>query len=190
MMTILNRLRGSDGLWAKIIGLLLGLIVCIAFDNIGVTLTIMFGYIIGESFGWGLWVGSLTDRADGYTLYLNGEREGANNGIHWMASHIIKPTQESWINYCRVALAIRGLYWWTIPLSVLYFVGLPPYFIAGALLFLSISFPLACEIGYILDGKIKFHKYGLSVEGGWEIQEVVYGFMQDLVLIGIVLWLM
>ncbi len=60
MMLILNRLRGTDGLWSKIIGLLLALVVQIAFGNPYVSIAVGLGYIIGESFGWGLWVGCLT----------------------------------------------------------------------------------------------------------------------------------
>lgn len=34
--------------------------------------------------------------------------------------------------------------------------------------------------------KINFHKYGFSVAGGWEIQEVAYGVIQDIVIISLI----
>ena len=190
MFLILNRLRGTQGLWSKIIGLLLALVVQIAFGNPYVSILVGLGYIIGESFGWGLWVGTLTVQRDkGYALHDEGE--GRNNGIEWMASHVIKPTQESWLNYCRVALAIRGFYWWLPTLAPLYFVGFNPLVLLGCILFLSVGFPIACEIGYSLRDKISFEKYGLEFRGGWELQEGAYGLMQDLVLItlGVSLWI-
>lgn len=183
MMLILNRLRGTIGAYAKVIGLILALIVEMVYHNHYVTIAVGLGYIIGESFGWGLWLGSIAERADGYSLYLKGEREGANNGIHWLASHIIEPTKETWLNYCRVALTIRGFYWWLPTLAPLYFVGFNPLVLLGCILFLSVGFPIACEIGYLLRDKISFEKYGLEFRGGWELQEGAYGLMQDLVLI-------
>lgn len=182
MFIILNRLRGTEGLWSKIIGLLLALVTLIAFHNTYVALAVGLGYIIGESFGWGLWVGTLTvQRLNGYALHDEGE--GDNNGIAWLASHIVKPTQENWLNYCRVALTIRGLYWWIPTLAPLYFVGFNPLVLLGCILFLSVGFPIACEIGYRTSKLFSFEKYGFSVSGGWEHQEIWYGLMQDLVLI-------
>ena len=185
MFLILNRLRGTQGLWSKIIGLLLALVVQIAFGNPYVSVAVGLGYIVGESFGWGLWVGTLSvQRLNGYALHDEGE--GRNNGIEWLASHIISPTYENWLNYCRVALSIRGFYWWLPTLAPLYFVGFSIVSIAVAVVVLSIGFPIACEIGYRLKDKIKFNKYGLSIEGGWEIQEVAYGIIQDIVFVGLI----
>ena len=55
---------------------------------------------------------------------------------------------------------------------------------------LAVGFPVACEVGYRLKDKIKFHRYGLSIEGGWEIQEAAYGVIQDIVLVGIIIVMM
>ena len=188
MFLVLNRLRGTDGLWSKIIGLLLALATLIAFNNTYVALAVGLGYIIGESFGWGLWVGTLSvQREKGYELHDEGE--GRNNGIEWIASHIVKPTQESWLNYCRVALTIRGFYWWLPTLAPLYFVGFNPLFLAGCITFLSIGFPIACELGYRTSKMFEFNKYGFSVVGGWEHQEVWYGLMQDIVLILLIVYI-
>ena len=182
MMTILNRLRGTQGLWSKIIGLLLALIVQIAFCNPYVSIAVGLGYIIGESFGWGEWIGNLSVHKSDVGVLGD---EGKNNGIQWLASKIVPDYTTNYINYCRVALAIRGFYWWLPTLAPLYFIGFNPIALALAILVLSIGFPIACEIGYRLRDKINFHKYGFSVAGGWEIQEVAYGLIQDLVLIGL-----
>lgn len=189
MMLILNRLRGTEGLWSKIIGLLLALVVQIAFDNPYVSIAVGLGYIIGESFGWGLWLGSIAERADGYSLYLKGEREGANNGIHWLASHIVEPTKETWLNYCRVAMVIRGFYWYILTLTPLYFVGVSPYLLLGLIVFLSFGFMLSYELAYYLAPKLNIK--WLDFNSGWTLGEGIVGLTQDiaiLVLIGASLW--
>ena len=185
MMLILNRLRGTQGLWSKIIGLLLALLVQIAFGNPYVSVAVGLGYIIGESFGWGEWVGTLT--GDRNFKQLN--EEGKNNGIQWLASKVVDPSKD-WINYCRVALTIRGFYWWLPTLAPLYFVGFSVELLTLMILALSIGFPIACELGYYFRDKVSFEKYGLSYIGGWELQEGFYGLMQDLVLIGGICYVM
>jgi len=102
-----------------------------------------------------------------------------------LASKVIDPSKD-WINYCRVALTIRGFYWWLPTLSPLCFVGFNPYVLLGCIAFLSVGFPIACELGYYFRDKISFEKYGLEFRGGWELQEGFYGLMQDLVLITLV----
>ena len=180
MMTILNRLRGTQGLWSKIIGLLLALVVQIAFGNPYVAIAVGLGYIIGESFGWGEWVGTLSCNRTA----VEANEEGRNNGIQWLASKVVSPTKD-WLNYCRVALTIRGLYWWLPTLAPLYFVGFSVESLAIAIILLSVGFPLACELGYRTSKMFEFNKYGFSVVGGWEHQEVWYGLMQDLVIIAL-----
>jgi hypothetical protein len=189
MMLILNRLRGTNGVWSKAIGLLLALVVQIAFGNPYVSIAVGLGYIIGESFGWGLWVGSIAERADGYSLYLKGEREGANNGIHWLASHIVEPTKETWLNYCRVAMVIRGFYWYVLTITPLYFVGFSPYLLLGLIVFLSFGFMLSYELAYYLAPKLNIK--WLEFNSGWTLGEGIVGLTQDiafLVLIGASLW--
>jgi hypothetical protein len=67
-------------------------------------------YILGESMGWGKWVGYLTadeapenyDDLEGYDFPY----------IHKTANLIVKE-RKNYKLYCQVALAIRGFYWWT-----------------------------------------------------------------------------
>ena len=180
MMLILNRLRGTQGLWSKIIGLLLALVVQIAFNNPYVSLAVGLGYIIGESFGWGLWVGCLTVHRENTTNKT--EDEGANNGIQWLARKLVPNYLDNFVNYCRVALTIRGFYWWIPTLAPLYFVGFNPYVLLVCIAFLSVGFPIACDIGYYTSKKFNFGKYGFNMHGGWEHQEVWYGLFQDVVI--------
>ena len=186
MFLILNRLRGTQGLWSKIIGLLLALVVQIAFGNPYVSILVGLGYIIGESFGWGLWVGCLSVHRENTTNKT--EDEGANNGIQWLARKLVPNyLTDGFLNYCRVALTIRGFYWWLPTLAPLYFVGFSIELLTAMILLLSISFPIACELGYYFRDKISFEKFGLSYRGGWELQEGFYGLMQDIVLVSLIL---
>ena len=141
MFTVLNRLRGMNGIWSKIIGLLLALIVQIAFDNVYVALAVGLGYIIGESFGWGDWVGTLSERY--YSEMPKPYNEGENNGIQRIASKIIDPSKD-WLNHCRVALFIRGLYWWVCLLPLVFLIEW--YFVLLAIVILAFAFPIACRI--------------------------------------------
>lgn len=183
MFLILNRLRGTQGLWSKIIGLLLALIVQIAFDNPYVSVAVGLGYIIGESFGWGLWVGALSVHREATTNKT--EDEGVNNGIQWLARKIVPNWEEEFLHYCRVALIIRGFYWWLPTLAPLYFVGFNPIDLTLSVFVLSLGFPIACEIGYYTSKKFSFSKYGFDMVGGWEHQEVWYGLMQDIIFIAL-----
>ena len=185
MFTILNRLRGMNGVWSKFNGLLLALIVQIAFDNPYVSVAVGLGYIIGESFGWVEWIGNLTTNRKNKTDTLGDE--GENNGIEYIATKLVPNWNVAFIKYCRVALCIRGIYWWLPTLAPLYFVGFNPLFLAGCITFLSIGFPIACELGYYFRDKVSFEKFGLSYSGGWELQEGFYGLMQDIVFIAILI---
>ena len=184
MFLILNRLRGTQGLWSKIIGLLLALVVQIAFNNPYVSVAVGLGYIIGESFGWGEWIGNLTTHRKNKTDTL--EDEGENNGIKYIATKLVPNWNVAFIKYCRVALGIRGIYWWLPTLAPLYFVGFSVVSITVAIAVLSIGFPIACEIGYYTSKLWNFK----HMNGGWEHSEVWYGLMQDLVLIGGICYVM
>ena len=183
MMFIFNRLRGTNGVWSKAIGLFLALVVQIAFNNPYVSIAVGLGYIIGESFGWGLWVGSLAVHREDTPNKT--EDEGANNGIQWLSRKLVPNYLDNWLTYCRVAMTIRGFYWAMPTLAPLYFVGFSPYLLITCIAFLSIGFPIAYDLGYYLRDKVSFNKYGLSIQGGWELGEVIVGIQQDLVIIAL-----
>lgn len=186
MFTILNRLRGMNGVWSKFNGLLLALIVQIAFDNPYVSIAVGLGYIIGESFGWGEWIGNLTTHRKNKTDTL--EDEGENNGIKYIATKLVPNWNVAFIKYCSVALGIRGIYWWLPTLAPLYFVGFSVVSITVAVAVLSIGFPIACELGRLTAPLFSFEYKTFSIKGGWEHSEVWYGLMQDLVLITYIVW--
>jgi len=182
MFTILNRLRGTWSWCSKVIGMLIAIAVHLVSDNYYVSIASGLGYLLGESMGWGAWVGTLSCYAKGRepnsTKY---DDEGKSNGIYWLASKLYDPIKD-WYNFCIIALAVRGVYWWipvALPLAYLY--GITPILIA---LVLGLLFPLAAILGYRYRN-IKIGKW----TGGWEIQELIYGAMQDIALvIGVLIW--
>lgn len=60
MFIILNRLRGTNGVWSKFNGLLLAYILLSVYNNHYVAFLVGIGYVIGECFKWGTPVGKLT----------------------------------------------------------------------------------------------------------------------------------
>lgn len=185
MFTIFNRYRGTYGWFAKVVGVVLGLLTYLVWNDVYVSIAVAIGYVLGESFGWGEWVGTLTSNATAYEV----NDEGKNNGIKWLASKIVNPDKE-YREYCRVALTIRGFYWWGLTLSPLYFVA-DWFAITLAIFILSIAFPIACELGRSTSPLFSFEYKTFSIKGGWEHQELWYGLIQDIVLIclGVVLCL-
>lgn len=179
MFLFLNRLRGTYGWFAKVNGVVLGLLVYLVFGNPYVSLAVAIGYVLGESFGWGDWVGCLTTNRNNCKDTTD---EGKSNGIMWLSQKIVPNWRTNFIEYSRVALTIRGFYWWLPTLAHLYFVGFNPLLLLGCITFLSVGFPVACEIGYRTSKLFSFEKYGFSVIGGWEHQEVWYGLFQDVVI--------
>lgn len=178
MLTLLNRIRGMYGWASKPIGFLFGLIVFFVTNNYYVAILCTIGYILGESMGWGEWVGNLTTHRKNKTDTL--EDEGAKNGIKYIATKLVPSWNVAFIKYCRIALGIRGLYWWSLALLPLFYVSTLPLV---AIILLGVSFPLACEIGYF-SSKLWNFKH---MNGGWEHSEVWYGLMQDVVLISLLI---
>ena len=178
-MTIANRLRGTYGWFAKVNGVVLGLLVYLVFGNLYVSLAVAIGYVLGESFGWGEWVGNLSVHRKETTDTL--EDEGKNNGIQYVAIRLVPNWSVAYLKYCRVALVLRGLYWWTPTLIALCFI-VNPLLVVSCMVVLAICFPLACELGYITS-KLWNFKY---MDGGWEHSEVWYGLFQDLVIFSLI----
>ncbi|WP_067176962.1 hypothetical protein [Sulfurospirillum sp. UCH001] len=174
MFTVLNRLRGMNGVWSKFIGLLLSYILLSISYNQYLALSVGILYVIGESFGIGDCEATLTMRRINKmpTPYT----EGKNNGIQWLASHIIDPSRD-WINHCRVWLFIRGIYWWICLLPLVFFIEW--HLVLISIIILGLAFPLACELGYYTS-KLWNFKY---MNGGGEHSEVWNGLAQDIVIL-------
>lgn len=210
---ILNRLRGTGMIkhfgtlhigdksvsvnlvWNHVYALYLALIVGYLTMNVYAGIATMIAYFIGESKGWGEWVGTLTSskeltQADLLRNYKDNEGRGFPY-IHKIANLIepeiragddLESKVRQYLKYARAALTLRGMFWWGLVYGVIYYSGLVNiYEYMIIILLLGIGFPIACELGK----RIKYEgKFGIiNYSQGWENQELVYGFIQ-----GIALW--
>lgn len=185
MFIILERLRGSIGEFKVINGFLLALFLFFLLPNHPyIAMLSGAGYIFGNKIGgWGLWKGSLSvHRESSYILHT--EREGGvYTGIQKFTEWILPPTPSNWLNHCRMALFLRGLWWWIPTLAPLYFTSVDPISISIGILVLAIGFPVSCDIGYYTSKIFNFN----YMDMGWEHSEVEYGFIQDMTLITLIL---
>ena len=193
--SVLNRFRGTGEIFKISSVSVSGNILYAVYITLVVALlsTWYYGivagglYMLGESMGWGKWVGSLCHPESTITLEARyADDEGTRFPfIHKTANAIVKE-RENYLRYCQVALGIRGLYWWLPLLMFMAVVEITSYWLAilGSIL-LGIGFPLACYIGSKLDYNGKLWKINYSK--GWENQELVYGLMQGIVLWAVVL---
>ena len=181
MEILLNRWRGTGVIFTsiplltgtRIYALYLGLIIgYFSTYYYGILMSILF--ILGECFGWGKWVGYLIDDKP---IKNYDDLEGRNFPfIHYIANFFIKE-KEDYLNYCRLALSIRGFIWWTPILILLGFIDLLSWYqVAINSIILAVGFPIGCELSKLwnFEYKSKF----LSISGNWEKQEVIYGFIQ------------
>jgi len=187
---ILNRWRGTGKIFWKISGNIIYaiywciLIFSLSFLYYNSYISILIGllfaglYILGESFCWGKWVGYLT-YSDSPEDYDNPDGKSFP-WVHYIAETFIEQ-RDDYKNYCRLALAIRGLFWWVLPVTFLYSIQLIPlWFVPVTLMGLSIGFPIAAELGKRLD--FEYHSRYLNLSRGWENQELIYGFIHFLFL--------
>ena len=90
--------------------------------------------------------------------------------------------------YSNVFLVVRGFVWWLLPMiGVGLWTGSAMVAVVG-LFVLSFGWIICADLGYYFRDKIAIEKFGLSYVGGWELQEGFYGVLQDLVLIGVIVW--
>lgn len=213
---ILNRLRGTGVLKQfgtlqvfnreirinfngnHLYGLYLAIVVGILTMNALAGVAVLVAYLIGESKGWGEWIGSLTRHEpwDEEMLQRNYRDEEGKTFpfIHQIANFIIPEKIEGtfetrakqYQHYAILALAIRGFYWWSFVYFTLAIFQVIQYQEALIIsILLGVAFPIACEIGK----RISFTKtynlmfIKLNFKQGWENQEIVYGLFQ-----GIALW--
>ncbi len=179
----LNRWRGTGDIFniskfaitgTMIYALYLGLL----FGSITewyIGILVLIGFLIGESFGWGKWVGALcypetkTDLQKEYE-----DKEGYNFPfIHYVANFII-PEKKYFFKYCNLALGIRGFVWGLfiyLSLVVFNYISILELFILC--LIYGIGFSFACYLSRkkSFNYKSKF----ISIVGKWETQEIYYG---------------
>lgn len=180
--------------WNHIYALYLALIVGLLTMNIYAGVLILIAYLVGESKGWGEWVGSLT-RVEPFAIddILRNYKDEEGRGfpyIHKIANFIeperiecdLESRVEQYLRYAKVALTIRGIYWWSLVYGVMFYFGLVNvYEYIAIVTVLGIGFPIACELGKMITSSGKVWKIEWSQ--GWENQELVYGLLQ-----GVALW--
>lgn len=201
---VLNRLRGTGLIkyfgtlnvgkynieiklvWNHIYGLYFALIFGYLTASIGVGVVTLVAYLVGESKGWGEWVGALTrwELKDEKWLeeqYL--DKEGKTFPfIHQIANYVVPEKIDGTLEqklkqyniYAILATTLRGTYWFLPMTLVAIFTGLISwYFGLISLVLVGLAFPLACWLGRItnINGKIGIVNYSR----GWENQEVYYG---------------
>lgn len=151
-------------------------------------------YLIGESKGWGEWVGALTrwevkDEKWLERQYLDDEGK-TFPFIHQIANYFIREQTigsleaklKQYNKYAILALTLRGMFWF-LPMSILAVVtGLLPWYIAVcSVILIGLAFPLACYLGKLtnLNGKLWFINYSR----GWENQELYYGIIHFMLFV-------
>ena len=183
-------------------GLWIALVLGVATMNAWLGLSVLIAYLIGESKGWGEWVGSLT-RHEPWTEELLEHNYKDDEGktfpfIYQIANFFIKEKIDGtfeeqckqYRKHATLALMLRGMYWWLPVYLVLAAFGVISWEIAViAGVVLGIAFPIAAELGrrweFDKSYDLKFIK--LSFSQGWENQEVVYGAFQGIVMWSIVI---
>lgn len=180
MFAILNRYRGEYAYFAWINGFIIALIVFVLTNNITVAVITGLGYVLGECFGWGKWIGAVIANKSQLSKEKLAERENSL-GIETLVGKFINP-QTHGLKFCWVCLALRGLVWYG-------FVFIPLAFVYGfslllPLIWLSIGFPLSFWLA-IKTRKISFEcvKLKFYCVTDWQRGEVYYGLMFDLALI-------
>lgn len=188
MEAVLNRWRGTGDIfyiskfaitgtmiYALYLGLLFGLLTTWYIGLLSLGL-----FLLGESFGWGKWVGALcypetkTDLQKEYE-----DKEGYNFPfIHYIANFFIKE-KENFFGYCNLALGLRGFIWGAILYLALVSFGYISIIEYVALAFVyGIGFPFACYLSRKKSFNYK-NKF-ISIVGKWETQEIYYGFIHML----------
>ena len=180
MEILLNRWRGTGVIFYNIKGvqiyaLYLGLLVGFLSDYLYGLIAIAL-FLIGESFAWGKWVGSLCHPENITDEVKNSKCGKSFPYIHHMANSIINQ-DKNYKLYCQIALTIGGFIWWSPIMILIGYIGLLDWYIVLLnTIILSIGFPIACIIGKNID--ISYNSKYLNLSQGWQNEEVVYGIIQ------------
>lgn len=185
MIALLNRLRGTSSIYAKVFATVFAIIYGSVSGSIVVFILMFVAFLLGESFGWGKWLGSLA-YPKLVTDDIKNAREGYSNGIHWIANKL-SPQDKDFLQYCYTALAIRGIYWWLPVYLVIWWAGIISWPISLSLLMLlSILFPVSVLLAREYEEVIPtVNLKWLSIDGVWEKTEVVYGIFIGLLAVAV-----
>lgn len=186
--SIFNRWRGTGIIFWKINGNTIYALYWVVL--IGIFGTWYWGllfaglYVLGESFSWGKWVSYICFPENHEKEYDNKTGRGFP-WIHYIANFFINQ-EHDYLNYCRLALGIRGLFWWVLPLLLIYFIDLIQFWqLIFGLIVVSVGFPLAADLSRLYNPHI-VTKYFVC-DTNWETQECIYGVFQ---FIGITLMIL
>ena len=157
--------------WNHIYGIYLALIIGLLAMNIWAGLAILVAYLVGESKGWGEWVGALTrweTKDEKWLQRQYDDEEGVGFPyIHQIANIIVKEQIEGtfeeklkqYHRYATLALMLRGMFWWGLVYGTASIFGILSVLEAVAItVALGIGFPVACWLGKKMDFS---RKYGI-----------------------------
>lgn len=212
---VLNRLRGTGLIkyfgilnigkynieiklvWNHIYGLYFAVIFGYLTGSIGTGIVTLVAYLVGESKGWGEWVGALTrweSKDEAWLIEQYEDDEGKTFPfIHQIANSIVPEKVDGTLEqklkqynkYATLALILRGIYWFLPMTLIAIFTGLISwYFGLISLVLVGLAFPLACWLGRItnINGKIGIVNYSR----GWENQEIYYGVFHGVWILSII----
>ena len=143
-------------------------------------LTAAVGYVVGENWGWGKWIGSIIHPEEDPQY----ERlQGYRNGIHQVANAVFDE-HKRYQAYCWLALTLRGIWWW-VPVFVPFYIfgcfgdwGVGAVKLAVGVMALGIGFPLS--VAGARQWNLRRAKFNGNVV--WAEAEVFYGAMHGGVL--------
>lgn len=198
LMAVLNRVRGSDlkAGWLElddVATFAAGLVPCLLLFffspmfvlwplswKLLLCLLPLGGYIMGESWGWGEWIGGIIDHGANPQLE---NKQGFENGIHWAANQVFDE-ETNYLNYCRFALLLRGIWWWLPALLPLLIFGAMGGWFLGTIKFIAgmaaigAGFPLSVEVSRWWN--LRKEKYDGNVV--WAEAETIYGGLHGLII--------
>ena len=165
LFAIFNRFRGASGF--TIIGKAGAMIALfyLLWPSWIIGLLAAIFYLLGQSCGWGWWIGSIISITPS-TIPVSGIRER-------IASWAGKRITSDYLWGARISLAVIGLFWWApviacFPLS---------WMSLAAIAICVFGFPLSFEIAIRLP-KIKIN----LISHPWEVGEVIYGALNGLAI--------
>jgi len=203
LFSLCNRLRGNywsipvisitkffDAVMGAIIGV--GMVNLLDINNWWILL-FSVSFIIGETPGWGKWMGALVSRIDN-KWYLDEDDTGLMfrldsliyDTIHAIAN-FIRNERKDYYGYSFIALALRGVYWWFMALFPAFIFN----YISGDLMsniwllvlipILGVGFPIVCHVVFRPKGEsfptIPYLASKSSwAELNWSYSELAYGF--------------
>ncbi len=181
---LMNRVRGSGGktlgeYWGfessysgSLYASILFSFICYSVSNsfLVAILSLLF-YKVGESPGWGKWIGQMHGG-----IPNPDNDEGKRNGIHWLSNLLFDEVKHT-KKYAAVALVLRGMFWFLLAYLPMFLLGvISPSVYISLVVGSGLAFPVSFYASYILGDR----HY-------WERGETIYGALQGIIFILLVL---